>query len=80
MGAFACKDHFGSTARHLADNGYEVRQQLQHEQGQRTLKHCSSCLEATMWQLTMLESVPVIWWSGEVSKRLFCNIIGRNSI
>jgi dienelactone hydrolase len=32
MGAFACKDHFGSTARHLADNGYEVRHQLQHEQ------------------------------------------------
>lgn len=24
MGAFACKDHFGSAARHLADNGYEV--------------------------------------------------------
>jgi hypothetical protein len=31
MGAFACKDHFGSTARHLADNGYEVRHQLQHD-------------------------------------------------
>jgi hypothetical protein len=66
MGAFACKDHFGSTARHLADNGYEVRHQLQH--GPQLILISLQQLPVTGF--IRLEFVLVIWRGSRVSTGL----------